>query len=72
MESYSIDVQYPKQQTANFSEGEKAVTLLTDKVFTVNHVEYQNGIFLGLIEDGPCARTVLTFMVQLFVKATKM
>ena len=64
IENYSIDVQYLKKRTANFSEGEKAVTLLIDEVYTANRVEYQNGTFVGLTEDGACARTVLTFMVQ--------
>ena len=27
-------------------------------------MEYQNGTFVGLTEDGACARTDLTFMVQ--------
>ena len=42
----------------------KAVTLLIDEVYTANRVEYQNGTFVGLTEDGACARKVLTFMVQ--------
>ena len=53
-----------KTRTANFSEGEKAVILLIDEVYTTNHAEYQNGTFVGLTEDGACAQTVLTFMVQ--------
>ena len=62
--TYLKNVQYMKQRTANFSEGEKAVTLLIDEVYTANRVEYQNGTFVGLTEDGACARTVLMFMVQ--------
>ena len=38
--------------------------MLIDKVYTANRVEYQNGTFVGLTEDGPCVRTILTFMVQ--------
>ena len=64
IESYSIDVQYLQQTTANFSEGEKAVALLIDKVYTTNRMEYQNGTFVGLTEDGACAQTVITFVVQ--------
>ena len=64
IESYSIDVQYLQQTTANFSEGEKAVALLIHKVYTTNRMEYQNGTFVGLTEDGACAQTVLTFVVQ--------
>ena len=64
-------MQYLKKRTANFYEGEKAVTLLIDEVYTANRVEYQNGTFVGLTEDGACAQTVLTFTYSLFVKAIK-
>ena len=63
IESYSIDVQYLKQRTANFSVGEKAVALLIDKVYTANRMEYQNVTFVDLTEDGACAQTVSTFVV---------
>ena len=43
IESCFIDVQYLKQKTANFSEGEKAVALLIDEAYTANCMEYQNG-----------------------------
>ena len=59
-----MDVKYLKQRTANFSEGEKAATLLINEGYTANHMEYQNGTFVGLTEEGACAQTVLTFMVQ--------
>ena len=59
-----MQMQYLKQRTLNFSESEKTVTLLIDEVYTTNHVEYQNGTFVGLTEDGACTRTVLMFMVQ--------
>ena len=64
-------MQYLKKRTLNFSKGEKAVTLLTDEVHAANFIEYQNGTFVGLIEDGACARTVLTFMVQSVCKTYK-
>ena len=38
IESYSIDVQYLKQRTANFSEGEKAVAVLIDKVLYIQPI----------------------------------
>ena len=64
IKSYSIDVQHLKQKTANFSENKKAVALLIDEVYTANRMEYQNGTFDGLTEDGACAQTVLAFVVQ--------
>ena len=63
-ESYFKNVQYLKQKTADFSENEKSVTLLIDKVYTTNRVECQNGTFVGLTEDGACAQMVSTFMLQ--------
>ena len=45
IKNYSIDVQYLKKRTANFSEGERAVTLLIDEVYTANRVKYQNRTF---------------------------
>ena len=71
IESYSIDVQYLKQRTTDFSEGEKSVTLLIDKVYTANRIEYQNGTFIGLTEDGACAQTILAFMLQSVCQSTK-
>ena len=55
-------MQYLKQKTVNFSAGEKSVTLLIDKMYTANRVEYQNGTSVGLTEDDACAQTVLTFI----------
>ena len=55
-------MQYLKQRTLNFFEMKKH--LLIEEVFISNRVEYQNRSFFGLTEDGACARTVLTFMVQ--------
>ena len=71
VETNVIDIQYLKQRTATFTEGEKAVTLLFDKLYTAQSVEYQNGTFVGLTEDGERARTVLTFMVQSVCKSYK-
>ena len=52
IESYSIDVQYLKQKIANFSEGEKSVTLLIYEVCTTNRIKYQNinRTFVGLTQ----------------------
>ena len=71
VETNVIDIQYLKQRRATFTEGEKAVILLIDEVYTAQRVEYQNGTLVGLTEDGECARTVLTFMVQSVCKSYK-
>ena len=63
IKSYFVDVQYLKQRTANFSEGEKVVIFLINEVYIANRFKYQNGTFVGLTEDSAFARTVLTFMV---------
>ena len=49
-----------------FSEVKKH--LLIDEVYTANCVEYQYETFFGWTEDGACAKTVLTFMVQLICR----
>ena len=46
------------------SSHEKIVTFLIDKVHTAQRVEYSNGSFVGLRDDGLPAKTVLAFMVQ--------
>ena len=43
---------------------EEKVVLTIDEVYTAQRVEYSNGAFVGLTEDGLPAKTVLTFMVQ--------
>ena len=37
---------------------------MIDEVYTAQRVEYSNGAFIGLSEDGEPAKTVLAFMVQ--------
>ena len=38
--------------------------LLLDEVYMAQRVEYSNGSFVGLTEDGVPAKTVLAFMLQ--------
>ena len=59
-----IDVNYLKQRTMALTDQQRIVTLMIDEVYTARRVEYSNGAFIGLSEDGVPARTVLTFMVQ--------
>ena len=37
---------------------------MIDEVYTAHRVEYCNGAFVGLSENGNPAKTVLTFMIQ--------
>ena len=55
---------YLKQRTENLEENEKIVTLMIDEVYTANRIEYSNGTFVGLNNDGEPVKTVQTFMVQ--------
>ena len=50
IESCFIQMQYLKQRTLNFSEVKKH--LLIDEMYSANCIEYQNGTFFGLTEDG--------------------
>lgn len=64
VEACSLDMSYLKQRTESLKEKERLVTLMIDEVYTAKRIEYANGSFTGLTEDGEPAKTVLTFMVQ--------
>ena len=64
VETGQLDFEYLKQRTASLTNQEKIVTLLIDEVYTAQRIEYNNGAFIGLTEDGLPAKTVLAFMVQ--------
>ena len=44
--------------------GEPPLSLMLDEVYTASRIEYTNGSFQGLTEDGMPSKTVLSFMVQ--------
>ena len=60
----SIDLGYLNERIKDLSVQEKIVTLILDEVYIAERVEYSNGSFIGLTEDGISAKTVLGFMVQ--------
>ena len=64
VETKKVDTTFLKQRVSNFTEGERAVVLLIDEVYTAQRVEYSNGSYVGLTEEGRPAKTVLAFMVQ--------
>ena len=59
-----LDMDYLKLRTADLNEQERIVALIIDEVYTAQRIEYSNGSFIGLTEDGAQAKTVLGFMVQ--------
>ena len=59
-----VDLKYLKHQSESLSAQERIVVLLLDEVYTAQRVEYSNGSFVGLTENGVAAKTVLVFMVQ--------
>ena len=46
------------------TDKERMVTLLIDEVYTAQRIEYDNGSFVGLTDDGKPAKTILTFIFQ--------
>ena len=64
VETGVLDLSYLGNRTKNLTENERMVTLMIDEVYTAQRIEYNNGSFTGLTEDGVPAKTVLTFMVQ--------
>lgn len=64
VESCRLDLDYLRDRTSSLTEPEKIVTLMLDEVYTAQRVEYTDGAFIGLTEEGKPAKTVLAFMVQ--------
>ena len=64
VETGTLDLSYLASRTQSLNEKERMVTLMIDEVYTAQRIEYSNGCFVGLTEDGKPAKTVLTFMVQ--------
>ena len=60
----ALDLSYLATRANNLSEQEQMVTLMIDEVYTAQCIEYSNGSFVGLTEEGAPAKTVLTFMIQ--------
>ena len=64
VEAGSLDIIYLRQRSARLTEKERIMTLMIDEVSAAKRIEYSNGTFGGLIEEGEPAKTVLAFMVQ--------
>jgi len=64
VESGKLDVLYLHKQITDLTDHERIVTLMIDEVYAARRIEYSNGAFVGITEDGVPAKTVLSFMVQ--------
>lgn len=64
VESRKMDLDYLRVHCKDLPEKEKIVVLIVDEVYTAQRVEFTNGSFVGLTEEGTQAKTVLAFMVQ--------
>ena len=54
-----ISLQYMQQRISELTFKKKVVVLIIDEVYTAQRVEYCNGKFIGLTENGSIAKTVL-------------
>ena len=64
VQSGKLDLEYLKLRQMDLTDQQKIVVLLIDEVYTAQRVEYNNGTFVGVTENGSPAKTVLAFMVQ--------
>lgn len=64
VQSSKLDLEYLILRQTDLTPQQKVVVLMIDEVYTAQRVEYSNGSFVGLTEDGLPAKTVLAFMIQ--------
>ena len=55
---------YLQRRTEQLQTKDRSVTVMIDEVYTAKRIEYLNGTFAELDEEGEPAKTVLTFMVH--------
>lgn len=60
----TMDMNYISFRTKDLSERDQIVTLIIDEIYTASRIEYHNGRFIGMTEEGSIAKTVLSFMVE--------
>lgn len=60
----NMDIDYITFRTKNLSDRDRLVTLMIDEIYTAARIEYHNGRFIGMTEDGNVGKTVLAFMVE--------
>ena len=64
VEPKRLDLSYLAERTSTLTQQERIVTLMIDEIYTASRIEYSNGSFIGLTDEGLPAKTVLAFMVQ--------
>ena len=57
-------MEYITFRIKNLSDRDRIVTLIIDEIYTAARIEFHNGRFIGMTEDGNVSKTVLAFMVE--------
>ena len=70
IEDSTFNSKYFKTRVSNFTSQQRyfVVTLMIDEVYTAQRIEYSNGKFIDLTENGRRSRAVLIFMVHVVAK----
>ena len=58
-----LDTSYLSIQRNDLLDHCGTVVLMIDEIYTAQRVEYSNGSFVGLTEEGMPSKTVLTFII---------
>ena len=59
-----IDLQYLRSRLSTIPVEQQQCLLCIDEIYTAKKIEYSNGRFYGITEDGKSAKTVLAFLIQ--------
>ena len=59
-----INLDYLQNRLASIAQEHRICLLLIDEIYTAKKIEYTNGSFVGVTEDGEVAKTVLAFLIQ--------
>ena len=59
LENHTIDLNYLKARTIEWTSKERIVVLLVDEVYTAQRIEYNDGYFVGLTNKGKPAKTCI-------------
>lgn len=55
---------YLKQRIANLNDYERLVLLMVDEIYVNKKLEFCGGTFFGILDDGSCAGTIVSFMIK--------
>ena len=59
-----VDIRYLHKRIEKLTMEERTCVLIIDEIYTAKKIEYSNGQFYGVNDDGDKAKTVLAFMIQ--------